>query len=69
MIEGAGCRAVRLDNAIAGCARAADWIIFVTLPKGFLFGGSIVSPAPKSVDFSFVPGMGMLCSSQNHLFT
>ena len=69
VIEGAGCCAARLDNAVAGCARAAGWIIFVTLPNGCLFGGSIVTAVPTSVDFSLVPGMGMLCSSQNHLLT
>ena len=49
MIEGACCRAARLDDAIAGCASAADWVIFVPLPNGCLFGGSIVSAAHRSV--------------------
>ena len=69
VIDGAECRAARFDTAIAGCARAADCIIFVALPSGCLFGGSIVSAVPRSVGFSLMPGIGMSCNSRNHLFT
>ena len=68
-LVGAGCRAILLDAAIAGCTRAADCFVLVILPSCCFFVGSVVYVVSRSVDFSLLPGIGMSCSSRNHRLT